>query len=131
MNSIESELKHLPDPAVPEELAASISARIARLDEEQAAPTRESPRVAVAQAGRDRLALALAFLGATVGLGAQAYRLAVGEVSLDLLSPRISGGLDGIVEILPVTPALAVLAAGILLYLTGLFVPMRETDPAG
>jgi hypothetical protein len=66
-------------------------------------------------------------VGLTVGLGAQAYRLFVGEATLDFTSPRISGGFDGVVEMLPASPAVAVLAAGLLLYLAGLFAPLRDT----
>ena len=114
MNPLESELKRLPEPALPEGLTAAITARIERLDEERAAGAGEPPRVAGVVAGRDRLAWALALVGVTVGLGAQAYSLVVGEATLDLISPRISGAMNGVV---------AVLAVGLLLYLAGLFAP--------
>jgi hypothetical protein len=128
MNALESDLKRLPEPPFPKGLAADISARIARLDEERAADASEPPRVAVAEARRDRLAWVVALVGVTVGLGAQAYGLVVGEATLDLTSLRISGGMDGIDEMLPESPAVAVLAAGLLLYLVGLFASLRRTD---
>ena len=118
MNALESGLKRLPEPEVPEGLTAGITARIALLDEEH--------RVPDAEAGRDRWALAL--VGVTVGLSAQAYRLAVGEATFHLTTPRLGGGMDGIVEMLPTTPAVAVLAAGLLLYLAGLFAPFHGTS---
>lgn len=129
MNALESDLKRLPEPALPEGLTAGITARIARLDEERAADASEPPRVAVAEASRDRLAWAVALVGMTVALGAQAYMLVVGEATLDLTSLRISSGMDGVVEMLPASSAVAVLAAGLLLYLAGLFAPLRGTDP--
>lgn len=129
MNALESDLKRLPEPALPEGLTAGITARIAHLDEERAANASKPPRVAVAEASRDRLAWAVALVGMTVALGAQAYMLVVGEATLDLTSLRISSGMDGVVEMLPASSAVAVLAAGLLLYLAGLFAPLRGTDP--
>ena len=127
MNEFEAALKHLPEPAFPEGLTATITARIARLDEERAAVVAEPPWVARARAGRDRLAWAAALVGVAIGLGAQAYRLVLGEAALDLISPRISGGMNGAVEMLPASPTVAVLAVGLLLYLAGLFAPLHDT----
>ena len=131
MNALESDLKRLPEPALPEGLSASITARIARVDEERAAAALESPRVVRTESGRARLAWAAALAGATVGLGAQAYRLAVGEAALDLTSPRLGGLMTGVVEMLPATPAAAFLAMGLLLYLAGLFAPLRDAGRSG
>jgi len=128
MNALESDLKRLPEPAFPEGLTEAITARIARLDEERADDAVEPPRLAVAEPRRDRLAWAMALLGLTVGLGAQAYRLAVGEASLDLVSPRMISGIEGAVEMLPASPAVAVLALGLFLYLAGLFAPLRSSS---
>lgn len=55
--------------------------------------------------------------------------LVVGEATLDLTSLWISGGMGGVVEMLPASSAVAVLAAGLLLYLAGLFAPLRGTGP--
>ena len=116
----ESDLRHLSEPALPEGLAAGINARIARIDEQRTAGTSEPPR--------DRLAWAAALLGVTLGLGAQAYRLVVGDATLDhLTSLRIGGGMDGVIEMLPASPAVAVLAAGSMLYMAGLHALLRGT----
>jgi hypothetical protein len=55
-------------------------------------------------------------------------------MTLDLTSLRISRGfeltpwlMDGVVEMLSPSPAVAVLAVGLLLYLIGLFAPLRRT----
>jgi hypothetical protein len=61
----------------------------------------------------------------TISFGALAHVLLVGNTALGLISPRISGGMDGVVEMLPASPAVIVLAAGLLLHLAGLFAPLR------
>jgi hypothetical protein len=134
MNTLESDLKHLPNPALPEGLSADIMARLANLDEEGIAGASKPARVASIKATRDRLAWTAALVGLTVGVGAQAYRLAVSAMTLDLTSLRISRGfeltpwlMDGVVEMLSPSPAVAVLAVGLLLYLIGLFAPLRRT----
>ena len=120
MNDLESDLTRLAQPTVPEALAASITARIARLDDPRAAD--------LIEASSDRSAWGVvALVGMTVGIGAQVYRLYTGEATLDFTSLRIGGGFDGVVEMLPASPAVAVLAAGLLLYLAGLFAPHRRT----
>ena len=135
MNGLESDLKRLPEPALPEGLSAAITARIealAGVEEEHTAAAGERPVVA-AHAGRDVFAWALALAGVTVGLGAHAYRLVVGEATLDITSlrigPGIDGGLNGLVEMLPTTPGVAILATGLLLCLAGLLAPLGGTDP--
>ena len=75
------------------------------------------------------MAWTAALVGVTVGVGAQAYRIAVSAMTLDLTSLRIIREfkltpwlMDGV----PPSPAIAVLAAGLLLYLIGLFAPLRR-----
>ncbi|MEN8377066.1 MAG: hypothetical protein ABFS34_16705 [Gemmatimonadota bacterium] len=125
MNSLESDLTRLPEPESPAGLSAGVMARIARLEKERTVGAGEPPRVAVTKAGRERLAWAAALAGVTAGLGAQAYRLFVGEATFQLTSLRISGGMQGIIEMPPASPAVAVLAAGLLLYLGGLFASLN------
>jgi len=130
MNTLESDLKHLPEPAVPEGLSANITARLANLDEEGIAGASKPVRIASIKATRDRLAWTAALVGLTVGVGAQAYRIAVSAMTLDLTSlgiirefELISWLMDGA----PPSPAVAVLAVGLLLYLIGIFAPLRRT----
>jgi len=122
MNDFESDLKHLPEPALPERLARRITARLA---EQSASGVRDSP-CGVPDINRDRFAWAVTLMGVTLGLGAQAYRLVVGEATLDLTSLRISLGMDGVLEMPPASPAVAVLVVGILLYLAGLHALLRS-----
>ena len=125
MNTFESDLEQLPEPAVPEGLTAAITLRIARFDEDRAGGITETPHIAVAGTGRERWAWAAALTGLVVGLGTQVYRLAVGEATLNFTSSRIIGGLDGVVEMLPASPAVAVLGVGLLLFLAGFLDPVR------
>ena len=97
----------------------------ARLAEQRASGVRDSP-FGVPEINRDRFAWAVALMGVTLGLGAQAYRLVVGEATLDLTSLRISLGMDGVLEMPPASPAVAVLVVGILLYLAGLHALLRS-----
>lgn len=130
MNTLESDLKHLPEPAVPEGLSANITARLANLDEEGIAGASKPVRIASIKATRDRLAWTAALVGLTVGVGAQAYRIAVSAMTLDLTSLRIIREFELISWLMdgaPPSPAVAVLAVGLLLYLIGIFAPLRRT----
>lgn len=130
MNTLESDLKHLPEPAVPEGLSANITARLANLDEEGIAGASKPVRIASIKATRDRLAWTVALVGLTVGVGAQAYRIAVSAMTLDLTSLRIIREFELISWLMdgaPPSPAVAVLAVGLLLYLIGIFAPLRRT----
>ena len=130
MNTLESDLKHLPEPALPEGLSANITARLANLDEEGIAGASKPVRIASIKATRDRLAWTVALVGLTVGVGAQAYRIAVSAMTLDLTSLRIIREFELISWLMdgaPPSPAVAVLAVGLLLYLIGIFAPLRRT----
>ncbi len=130
MNTLESDLKHLPEPALPEGLSANITARLANLDEEGIAGASKPVRIASIKATRDRLAWTAALVGLTVGVGAQAYRIAVSAMTLDLTSLRIIREFELISWLMdgaPPSPAVALLAVGLLLYLIGIFAPLRRT----
>ena len=128
--ALDFELKRQPEPAPPAGMAAAIIARTARLDDDRATASRDASRVAAIKAGSDRPAWAAAIAGLAVGLGAQAYRLLSGESTLNLTSSRIGGGMDHVIEFLYGGPAVVILAAGLLLYLAGLFALLGETPPA-
>lgn len=128
MNALESDLRRLPEPALPEGLTAAITGRIARVAEERVgiarrAGTGEPPGAAALTAVPNRFAWAAALVGMTVGVGTQLYRLVVGETAFDVVSPRIVG-IHGPAEMLSASPAAAVLAAGLLLYLASFFAPL-------
>ena len=69
--------------------------------------------------------------GVMISLGAQAYRFLAGEWTLHFTSPLLRGGTEGFLEMPDASPAVLVLAAGLLLYVAGLFAPIRGTGPPG
>jgi len=122
MTSLESDLTQLPEPTMPEGLAAGVTARIARIESDLV----QAPPVTAADTRRDRLAWTTALAGLAVSLGAQLYGFAIGETTLDLMSLR-TVGMDGAAGMLPTSPAVGVMVVGLLLYLAGLFAPARST----
>jgi hypothetical protein len=126
--TLKERLADLPEPTMPEGLAARTMARIARLEDEPATPASRSPEGGVLGVGGTGRAWALALAGHAVGFGALVFVLLTGGSSAsDLTSSRIGGlgSLAGIPETAPVTLALA---TGLLLYLAGLFAPLRRLD---
>ena len=124
--ALDSELRRLPEPAPSVGLAAIIMASTARLEEQRAAASDDAPPI-VTRTRSDRLAWATMLTGVVVGLGAQVYSLLTGEATLDLTSSRIGGGIQGLIEVPHGSPTVLFLAAGLLLYLSGLFGPLRGT----
>ena len=130
MTTLKSDLQRLSEPPVPEGFGANIRARIARLDDERPNGEGQIQRVDSTEARRHRFAWGVSSVGAAIGLGAQTYRLAVGEVTLNLMSLRAGSGTDGVVEMLPASPAVAALVFGLGLCLVGLFGALRDQQPA-
>lgn len=118
--SLDAALTRLPDPAPPIGLAAGTMARIARLDDGPGAHRRRE--VPATAARTDRLAAIRAILGQAAGVAALGYvTLASG---LAPVPPRI-GGLASLVPMPATAPLALVLAAGLLLYVAGLFAPLQ------
>gem|GEM_PF-2746351 len=126
MNTLASELQCLQGPTAPAGMSATIASRIARIDE-QRQTTASAVREDVGAASRPgRLAWFSVLLGLSLGVGAQVYRLAAGELPLDLISLRIAGGLQSVVDLAQPSPAMAVLGGGVLLALAGTLALQRE-----
>ena len=128
-NAVDSELTRLPEVAVPPELAASIAARLARLDEEPAAGSSVESRASTKTTRSESLAWAAALGGFVVGLVAQLYGLLSGESPLDLTSSRI-GGSNGLIEMPDAGVTSFLVGLGLLLYLVGFLAPLRDIDTA-
>lgn len=126
MNALETTLQSLPEPAPPKGLSQAVMTRIAQLDEEHRRVAAGQPARPATRRLREVWAAAAIVLGVAVGFAAPAYQLLVGQTALDLTSPRIGGGIQGVVQMMPANPAAAVLAVGLLLYLSGLFAPLRD-----
>jgi len=130
MTDLEHRLETLAEPPLPEGLAAGVTARIARLDSagHQARTTSvRTAEVASSHSVGAHLAWLAAIAGLVLALGAQAYRFLAGEATLDLISPR-AGGLRGVVEAAPASPAVAIFALGLFLYVVGLLATLRERE---
>ena len=123
------DLRRLPEPTPPPDLAAVIMARTARLADENPALSGDSARAAVAETGRRRSTWAWTVTSLALGLGSLAYALVTTGAPLDVTSSRIGGPTDTLTTMAEMGPAALVLAAGLLLYLTGLFAPLRDTAP--
>ena len=126
-NALDSSLKRLPEPALPEGLAAGIMARMARVSDERiageavsAASTRSrtsASRVSMS-AGRDVLAWVAALGGIVVGFGTQIYRIVRVDGAIDLTSSRV-GEWGGLLAVPDATAATLLVGIGLSLYFAG------------
>lgn len=135
-NALDASLKRLPEPVLPESLAAGIMARIARVSDERitgkalaAAGVRSrtsASRVSMS-AGRDVLAWLAALGGIAVGFGTQMYRIVRGDGAIDLTSSRIGewGGLLGAPD---ASASTLLVAIGLLLYFAGFLAPLMRVN---
>ena len=73
-------------------------------------------------------AWAALLLGVMMGLGSQAYRLIVGESSFNLISPILQNRSKDFSQMLHGSPAVFLLAAGLLLVVSGLFASLSISD---
>lgn len=121
---LEAALTDLPDAEPPAEMAAVVLARVARAAEEREA-RRTQPYRELAVRRLD-LSWAWTLTGLILALGGYVYRLMTGG--------RLSGpesslpGIGGSSGPFPVDPVGWLLAAGLLLYLAGLFSGGRRTS---
>jgi hypothetical protein len=121
-DDLNAALAQLPEPAPSSTLKANVMARIAREGDRSAAtPSRDAVRI-----GRvsDRAAWVVALAGIALIVGAAAQGWIDAATLPSLISPRIGPGhaslmpLEGFGE--------AVLALGALVYLAGMFAPLRS-----
>lgn len=126
-NALDSSLKRLPQPVLPEGLAAGIMARMARVSDERVA--RKAVAVANARSrnsasrfsmneDRDVLAWVAALGSIAVGFGAQIYRIARGGGAIDLTSSRV-GEWGGLLAVPDASASTLLVAIGLSLYFAG------------
>ena len=125
-NALDSSLKRLPEPALPENLASGIKARMARVSEERNAwkavfvstRSRTSASRVSMSAGRDVIAWVAALGGIAVGFGTQIYRIARGGGAIDLTSSWI-GEWGGLLAVPDASVSTLLVAIGLSLYFAG------------
>ena len=126
--ALATDLASLPQPDPPAHLAASVMARIARLEPPHtaAAPASVQSDAPVLLRWQDRAA---ALAGVAAG-GVVVLSIAVSPgTAVDLTSPRI-GGLTGLLTANATSTGGTAVAVGLVLYLVGLFAPLRSADAA-
>ena len=121
--TLDSELTRLPQSEPPVWLAATIIARTAHHQQQPATANPES--LAQKKTSSRRHPWSMLLTGITLGLAALGYQYFTGELTLDLTRPLLSGGTKGLAQMPAPTPAVLVLAMGLLLYTAGLFAPAR------
>ena len=135
-NALDSSLKRLPEPALPEGLAAGIMARMASVSDERI--TREAVAVASARsrtsasrvsmsAGRDALAWVAALGGIAVGFGSQIYRIVRSGGAIDLTSSRV-GEWGGLLVAPDASASTLLVGIGLSLYFAGFLAPLMRVN---
>ena len=135
-NALDSSLKRLPEPVLPEGLTAGIMARMARVSDERVARNAvavanarsriSASRVSMSE-GWDTLEWVAALGGIAVGFGIQIYRLARGGGTIDLTSSRI-GEWGGLLAVPDASASTLLVAIGLSLYFAGFLAPLMRTD---
>ena len=122
-----TDLVALPQPAPPPDLAASVLARITRIDQAHAArATAAMPETIAAFSTRDWSAWAAVLGGLAAGL-ALVVSMPPGDTArIDIVSPGIRGMTAALVAMPSTTTGALGLAAGLVLYVAGLFAPLVQ-----
>jgi hypothetical protein len=134
IDEMASKMTRLPSLAPPASLAANVMARVARLSDERSVvrPAVRTSLIGTESSSSERLAWVSGLAGLVIALGTYVHREMAAGTLPDFTSSRI-----GHVQLvtMPIEPAMLVLALGLLLYLKGLFSPLRRgnrgqrTDP--
>src|ERR1017187_9224810 len=121
-----SKMKRLPELAPPTSMAANVMARIARLPDERSQIPRvvDTPRTVTRPSLGERLAWTWGLAGVVIVFGTYDYSKIVAGTLPDLTASRI--GYAQLVTMPVEGPAMFFLAVGLLLYLTGMFSPLRR-----
>lgn len=125
IDEVESKMTRLPDLVPPASLAAHVMARVARLPDGRSLvlPATRTSRVGTESRTRERLAWVSGLAGLVIALGACIHREVTTGTLPDLTSLHV-----GHVQLvtMPIEPVMLVLALGLVLYLQGLFSPVRR-----
>jgi hypothetical protein len=123
---LKTDLSALPQPAPPPHLAAVVLARIAQLDHTHSADASVMQETRAPSSTREWPAWATSLGGIAAGLVIVLSMPPGVVVTIDLASPRVGGLTTGLVPMPSTTTGAVVLAAGLVLYLGGLFAPLSD-----
>jgi hypothetical protein len=126
MKALRAELENLPQPAPPPCLDTAVMVRIADLEGRRAAGADERRRAAAAATHRHRRAWAVSLSGAAAAVGALAYMAVEGAVGLPIAS-RLTTFPGAPLAMPAASPAVLVMATGLVLYVAGLVAPARHS----
>ena len=119
-NALETELRRLPEPSRPHSLSSAIMARTRQVDDRRAAAARVV-QPATVRSRHDHLAWAAVIAGIAIGLGMQVFAYATAGFRVDSTSQWFRVGPAGLLDPGQLWPGVLTLAAGLTLYLAGLF----------
>jgi hypothetical protein len=111
-------LEALPRPAAPIDLEAIVMARLARVDGDRR-PAEAEPVTGKARTGRPWMIWPV--WSTVLGGVAAGLSIVVAMRPIDLASPRVGGIVASLVAMPPMGASAAILAAGLALYVAGLF----------
>ena len=117
------DLKALAQPALPPELASVVMARIARIDQELAAPAIAQPEASAGFGGGD-WSVQAADAGGLAAAVAIVMSMPPGGMPAYIAAPAVGGIASGLVAMPASGTYAVVLAAGLMLYAAGLFAPL-------
>lgn len=125
IDEVASKMTRLPDLAPPASLAANVMARVARLPDERSVVRPAETSAVKTESGRgERLTWGWGLAGLVIAFGTYVRSEMAAGTLPDLTSSRI--GHVPLVT-MSIEPAMLVLALGLLLYLKGLFSPLRHS----
>jgi hypothetical protein len=119
-DALETELRRLPEPSRPDGLNSAIMARTRHVDDRRAAAARVV-QPATVRSRRDHLAWTAIIAGTAIGLGMQVFTYATAGFRVDSTVQWFRVGPAGLLDPAHLWPGVLALAAGLTLYLAGLF----------
>lgn len=124
--SLTMDLAALPQVTPPPELTKAILARTARMEQGQLAPVAATmPAITSRSIARDLWALAATLTGLVVGL-VTILSMPGGGAAIKVVSLRVGGMTGPLVAMPSTTTDVVVLVGGLVLYVAGLFAPLRR-----
>ena len=117
---LDAELRCLPEPSRPDALRSVIMARTRQVNDRRGTAARVA-QPATVRSRRDHLAWTAIIAGIAIGLGMQVFTYATAGFQVDSTVQWFRVGPAGLLDPAQLWPGVLALAAGLALYLAGLF----------